>query len=196
MIQNFPVLISASCVTLYWSIVVIKLIRLSRKIGKTPNIIPEEKLGKKLRFIWAPIIMLWIIQSILGIGHPLLPTAAEQSLQYCGAFFALIATLLTLICWHKMGTSWRIGIDPNEKTQLIISGPYQFVRHPIYTLSIILAIATFLTLPTLFMFVTIAIHISLLLFEAIREEKYLVIQHGEQYANYIKITGRFLPKML
>lgn len=191
---SIPVLISALCVTLYWATVVIKLIKLSKKIGKTPNIIPREKLGKKLRLLWGPIILLWIIQTWIGAFAQNNVTEMSTFIHYLGAVIALVATGLTFICWHKMGTSWRIGIDPLEKTQLIVTGPYKFVRHPIYSLSILLALGTFLTLPTLWMLITILIHISLLIFEAVREEQYLQIQHGQYYTNYIKTVGRFIPR--
>ena len=53
-------------------------------------------------------------------------------LSWPAALVALAAYLATLVCWKKMGKSWRMGIDPNETTQLIITGPYRHVRHPIY----------------------------------------------------------------
>ena len=31
-----------------------------------------------------------------------------------------------------MGRSWRMGIDPAEKTSLVTRGPYRWMRHPIY----------------------------------------------------------------
>lgn len=194
MIQQFPAFIAACCVTLYWVTVVVKLIKLSSKIGKTPNIIPRERLGRKLRLLWGPVILFWIIQTWLGAINPTLTANLSPIIPYTGAIIALLATALTFICWHKMGTSWRIGIDPKEKTQLIFTGPYQFVRHPIYSLSILLAIGTWLTVPTLLLLITVILHISLLVFEALREEQYLIKQHGQIYINYIKMVGRFIPK--
>jgi protein-S-isoprenylcysteine O-methyltransferase Ste14 len=87
-----------------------------------------------------------------------------------------------------MARSWRIGIDPEEKTQLIFSGPFRIVRHPIYALSILLVLGT------LAMLVITIVHIACLQSGARREEVYLLGKHGRVYADYMKHVGRFLPR--
>ncbi len=93
-----------------------------------------------------------------------------------------------------MGRSWRIGIDPQEKTQLIFGGPFRIVRHPIYTLSIFLVLGTLVTTPTLVMLAVAVVHIACMQFEARREELYLLGKHGNAYAEYMKRVGRFWPR--
>ncbi|MDQ6939799.1 MAG: isoprenylcysteine carboxylmethyltransferase family protein [Verrucomicrobiota bacterium] len=93
-----------------------------------------------------------------------------------------------------MGKSWRIGIDPHEKTPLVFSGPFRIVRHPIYTLSILLMFGTLATTPTPTMLVIAIVHIACLQFEARREEAYLLTKHGDSYATYSRRVGRFLPR--
>jgi protein-S-isoprenylcysteine O-methyltransferase Ste14 len=95
-----------------------------------------------------------------------------------------------------MGKSWRMGIDPNEKTQLVFSGPYAYVRHPIYALSSWMMVGSVLAVPTVAMCVLAIIHISFLQWEARREEKYLVQLHGPGYVEYLAHVGRFVPKSL
>ena len=93
-----------------------------------------------------------------------------------------------------MGTSWRMGIDPNDKTQLIFSGPYAFVRHPIYGLSSLIMIATLAAVPSPLMILAGVVHLALLQWEARREEHYLIQLHGDEYRNYRQRTGRFFPR--
>jgi protein-S-isoprenylcysteine O-methyltransferase Ste14 len=47
-----------------------------------------------------------------------------------------------------MGKSWRMGINPNEKTQLIVSGPYAYIRHPIYAIQSLMLLASMILLPS------------------------------------------------
>jgi len=94
-----------------------------------------------------------------------------------------------------MGKSWRIGIDPAERTALVRTGPFRFVRHPIYSLSILLMLGTLAATRTWLMLVIAIIHAALLQFEASREETYLLQKHGDEYAHYRRATGRFFPRL-
>jgi protein-S-isoprenylcysteine O-methyltransferase Ste14 len=191
---RIPVFISASFITLYWATVVVKSIILGRRIGKDPNVVPRERIGQLTRIIWAPTIMLWLILLWRGVFY-----SSDSSFQfpvflnYSAAVLLILATALTFWCWHQMGRSWRIGIDPHEKTQLIVSGPYKYVQHPIYSLSMVIALASFITLPTVAMLLTVMVHIIMLSLEAPREEKYLLQNHGESYRKYQENVGRFVP---
>lgn len=192
--NSLPILISALCITLYWVTVGVKSVKLARKIGKDPNVLPRERTGQLARIIWAPTIILWILFLWRGVMNPG-GIALPSFLSYSAAFIVIVATILTFWCWHQMGRSWRIGIDPNEKTQLIVSGPYQYVLHPIYSLSILLGLTTLMTLPTLAMLITVSIHIFMLNAEARREETYLITTHGQSYREYQQNRGRFFPKL-
>jgi len=107
---------------------------------------------------------------------------------------AVAAFIATLICWKKMGKSWRMGINPDDKTQLVISGPYAYLRHPIYALSSLLMLCTMVILPSPAMLIVGFVHLFLLQWEARREEKYLTALHGPTYADYAARTGRFVPR--
>jgi protein-S-isoprenylcysteine O-methyltransferase Ste14 len=85
----------------------------------------------------------------------------------------------------------RLGME--KTTRLVTTGPYQTVRHPMYTSLLCLAWGIFLKqiglLSTLF-----AIIISLtLLLTAVYEERENLVTFGEEYARYMKKTRRFIP---
>jgi protein-S-isoprenylcysteine O-methyltransferase Ste14 len=52
-----------------------------------------------------------------------------------GAGFAL-----TLAAQLQMGASWRVGVDVRERTELVTSGLFRFVRNPIFS-AMLLALA-------------------------------------------------------
>jgi protein-S-isoprenylcysteine O-methyltransferase Ste14 len=37
------------------------------------------------------------------------------------------------VCKPIGGASWRIGVDPDERTTLVTSGPFAIARNPIFT---------------------------------------------------------------
>ncbi len=180
----------ASCVSAYWLIVCIKVIRITSKIGKTPNVIPKESLGFLSRLIMLPLIICWMA---LPWRAAFFNVALSSSLGWLGSFFCLIALSLTLYCWYYMGNSWRIGIDPKEKNTLITDGPFKHIRHPIYALSMLLMLGSLLSVQTGAMVVLFCIHWFIFTLEAIREERYLTKIYGVTYQQYINQTNRFLP---
>ena len=151
------------------------------------------------RIFWFPVVILWIAIPLSSpfvrfSGWALRPLFDSVIVQVAGLIVAIVAFILTLICWKKMGTSWRMGVDPSENTVLITTGPYSRIRHPIYALSSLLMLATVVALATPLLLLMAVFHLILLQLEARREEKYLVDTHGPAYSEYVNRTGRFLPK--
>lgn len=197
MIERLPPLIAACCLLVYWGAVVRKALRAFRKQKQDVNLIPRERTGRWLRVIWIPAIVAWCVQPWIAVRAKPLPTGAAplgMVIAFAGAALCLAATIATFSCWREMGRSWRIGIDPGEKTKLIFTGPYRIVRHPIYALSIVLVLGTLATTRTPVMLFLTLLHIALLQWEAHREEAYLLEKHGDAYADYKKRVGRFFPR--
>ncbi len=182
----------------YWGRVARMAYKMRRKTGRAANMIPTEPLGRALRILWWPIVLAWIglplIAAFRTPSHSVdSPLIQSPILQWVGVAIAIAAFVATISCWKRMGKSWRMGIDPNEKTTLIFTGPYAYVRHPIYALSSLLMIATVMILPSPIMLGVAAVHLLLLQWEARREEQNLSRIHGQQYDQYRAQTGRFIP---
>lgn len=180
----------ALCISAYWGTVVIKVIRIKSRIGKSPNIIPKESLGYLSRAIMLPLILFWIVIPWQAAFSKIL---IPNTLAYLGAFFCFISYISSLYCWHYMGNSWRIGIDPKEKNQLITDGPFKRIRHPIYALSMLLMLGTVFCVQSIPVFIVFCIHWFIFTMEAVREERYLTQVYGETYNQYMKQTNRFFP---
>lgn len=93
-----------------------------------------------------------------------------------------------------MGRSWRIGVDPTERTALVTGGLFRVVRNPIYTSMLMTAVGLVLFVPNLFCFAAVAsllvgieVHVRLV------EEPYLLRTHGDTYAEYAARVGQFIP---
>jgi len=100
----------------------------------------------------------------------------------------------TLWSQEAMGRSWRIGVDPGERTALVTAGPFRLVRNPIYTAMLAALAGIALLSPSLasagaFLLVVVAIELHV---RAV-EEPHLVRSHGAAYLGWASRTGRFLP---
>jgi protein-S-isoprenylcysteine O-methyltransferase Ste14 len=199
-------LVTGLIVGFYWGRVIKLVLKARRLTGKAANLVPPELLGKILRIVWYPTVVTWIVAPlvvwlswVVGVSLPgslFAPMFVSLPVQLVGLAVSFVALYLTMICWRKMGKSWRMGIDPNEKTSLIVEGPYARVRHPIYALQVLLVIATFVAVPVPVMLGVVILLTSFLTWESLREEHYLLKAHGEPYANYIRQVPRFVPSML
>lgn len=191
--SSYPTLVVALCISIYWLTVIVKSVLISPKIGKLPNVLPKEWLGALSRLIMLPTLIFWVVYPyhlFFSDHQPLLPFFA-----ILGATLTTTALLLSFYAWHAMGTSWRIGIDKKDDTTLVTNGPFRWIRHPIYTLSILLMLGTFLSLQTQLAFYLMCVHFCLFYLEARREETFLIKKHQSEYVHYMASTGRFFPKL-
>jgi protein-S-isoprenylcysteine O-methyltransferase Ste14 len=110
------------------------------------------------------------------------------------AILAIVCCLATGTCWARMGRSWSVGIVPEEKRELLCSGPFAVVRHPIYALSICLMVMTVCVAPTFAVAIMALLHVILMHVKARGEEAFLSAVHGQAYLDYCRQTGRFFPR--
>ncbi len=122
------------------------------------------------------------------VGTPLADTSM------IGAAIVALATLATFGTQLAMAGSWRIGVDPSERTELVTRGPFSVVRNPIFTLMAIASVGLALACPTpLALLAPVLLVIALELQVRVIEEPYLLVTHGERYRDYTRRTGRFVP---
>ena len=120
----------------------------------------------------------------------------EPAVHALGVLLALAGTAATLIAQLAMGTSWRIGVDPDERTELVTEGPFALVRNPIFAAMIPTALGLALMVPSVVAFAGLAaLIVALELQVRVVEEPYLRRAHGERYIAYAERVGRFLPRV-
>ncbi len=200
--ETSPAVAIGLIVGFYWARVLKLVIKTRRQTGRAANFVPPELLGRVLRIVWYPTVAAWVLVPWLyvlfvaagfAVPSPMRLLVVAPWVRWPGVLLAAAALGATMVCWRKMGRSWRMGIDPGEKTSLITTGPFAFVRHPIYALSSVVMLGSVLAVCSWLMLVLGLVHTLLLQWEARREEKALVGVHGETYLAYMRQTGRFLP---
>lgn len=195
----------------YWARV-LRLVRKTRRAtGASAQLVPAEPLGRAVRVVWYPTVVLWVGCPWLVLARPgweyvsplvallFTPLVPSVGLAIALAGMGLLAAAAalggTLVCWRRMGRSWRMGINPGERTELIVSGPYAYVAHPIYALQQALVVSSLCVMPTFAMLFVAIVEIAFLHWEAAREEKHLAAVHGPVYAAYRGRVGRFVPRV-
>ena len=198
MTYRIVVLVLGLITAAYWGRVVRMARKARQKTGRAANFLPPEPIGKLLRILWIPVVIVWVAHPfVTAICSPkqivVRPIIASHWIAVPAVIVAAVSFWATRTCWRTMGKSWRMGIDPSERTSLVLGGPYAYVRHPIYALSQAMFIASAVALPSPLMIGAAITHVLLMQWEARREEAHLCRVHGEEYSAYCSRVRRFLP---
>jgi protein-S-isoprenylcysteine O-methyltransferase Ste14 len=79
------------------------------------------------------------------------------------------------------------------QSNLLTRGPFGLVRHPTYSLSLLLMGCTMVVVANLPILLVGVVHIVSIAVKAVSEERHLLRLHGAPYEAYCRSTGRFLP---
>jgi protein-S-isoprenylcysteine O-methyltransferase Ste14 len=113
------------------------------------------------------------------------------------AGFILGLLTIPMIAWvsRSLGRNVSETVLTKREHQLVIAGPYQWVRHPLYTTGICLFVALGLIEASWFVLFMAGVAALLVLTMVIpAEERALVAKFGDQYRAYMARTGRLLPR--
>jgi protein-S-isoprenylcysteine O-methyltransferase Ste14 len=162
------------------------------------------RLGAGPRFSpdwWARILFVTSLLAVLaapvlavaGPGGPLaaLDRPAAHALGIVLAVAGLAGTFATQLA---MGASWRMGVDRDERTDLVTTGPFAVVRNPIYAAMVVTVAGLALMVPSpvaltgaALVLATFEVQVRLV------EEPHLRAVHGAPYDAYTARVGRFVP---
>lgn len=123
-------------------------------------------------------------------------TILNTSISILTVAISTYSVWLLLSAVRYLGKQWQMGAGIVEHQQLITSGPYAIVRHPIYTgmLGILMATGLAMTTFRVFVFASIIAIIGTLL-RIQKEEILLREQFGEKFEKYAASVPTLFPFM-
>lgn len=149
--------------------------------------------ARELR-IRAVIAVLVVVLIRLGVfrGHGIDTDPGRVGI---GLFVFALGLLFAIWARLHLGRNWGTPMTQKDQPDLVTSGPYHLVRHPIYS-GILLAgagTAVALSWPWL---VAVALAAAYFLYSATVEERYLSEQFPDTYPAYKRSTKMLLPFIL
>jgi len=202
--RDFPGIVLTATIWTYWFGVGVMIHRVRRKARARRVVVPADRIERCMWLLWVPVVAAWMALPYLALtrAHPLLAvpeiahaSAAYAALRWLAAACAVACLALTIDCWARMGRNWRMGVSLDRETELVTTGLFGRVRHPIYALSILLMACTVVIVATLPMLAVGVVHVALMHLKARNEERHLERTHGEAYRAYVAATGRFVPRL-
>ena len=115
---------------------------------------------------------------------------------WVGAMLGLLTIPAAYWVFASLGRNVSETVLPKQQHELVTTGPYRWIRHPLYTtgLALLLAIGLMVAswLLLLVAFIALAFVKSLVV---PLEERQLLAKFGNRYRAYMLQTGRFLPRL-
>lgn len=129
---------------------------------------------------------------VLNLLRPL-PISASIATRIVGGVLVLAG--LSLAIWGRK-TMMRSGTNVNPRqptTALVVTGPFRYMRNPIYVAMFLIYTGLALLINTAWMIVLIAVLFPLMHWGVVlREERYLERKFGETYSRYCAVTRRWI----
>jgi len=109
---------------------------------------------------------------------------------------AVIGLLITLWARFALGSNWSGSVTFKENHELITSGPYAFVRHPIYTGMLMMLLGTVIISGHAFGFALLALGTFMLWLKSLDEERMMLKHFPDSYPGYKKRVAALIPFVL
>jgi protein-S-isoprenylcysteine O-methyltransferase Ste14 len=113
-----------------------------------------------------------------------------------GAVITIAGMLFTVWARVVLGTNWSGTVTIKENHELIRRGPYQIVRHPIYTGLLLGLLGTAFVYGAARGLVGVLVCGLALWIKSQAEEQFMVQQFGEQYVQYRREVRALIPYVL
>lgn len=161
-----------------------------QKVAKEKKSIVET--GTMTLFL---IVFYGVVVSRVGVIHFDQFSRFEYAFEGIGALMILSGCAANIAGRFNLGANWGNQVRIYEAHELVETGLYRIVRHPLYASIILMFLGACLIYQTFAgLVLVLIIFIPFMTYRAKQEEK-LLSERFEGYKDYMEKTGRFFPKM-
>jgi protein-S-isoprenylcysteine O-methyltransferase Ste14 len=168
-------------------------------INNKQAVFKESILSRFLQY-WLPLIIAILL---LGpgewFGHTLIRENFIEHTNLVGSIGLIISFIgLIIACWSRylLGKNWSLSVQKKENHELIKSGFYKIVRHPIYTGILLIFIGNIIIVGDYRGFIALTIVFASFWYKLKKEERILTEIFGEKYELYKNKTKALIPLIL
>lgn len=154
--------------------------------------------GGKMLVVLRGVGLLVVFPFLIYLVNPAWVTWAQFPapawLRWLGA--ALTAGMIPLAYWlfHTIGANISPSHTTRQDHRLITSGPYRYIRHPLYTFGGLAWLGLGLLATLWWVLLGGIAAFALIAYRTPKEEAYLLAEFGDEYRRYMARTGRYLPR--
>jgi protein-S-isoprenylcysteine O-methyltransferase Ste14 len=160
----------------------------------------KEPLLPRLLKYWLPLA---IAIALIGPGDWFGSSWLHARMYPASVAIAVLGALLTMLgvafaCWARyvLGRNWSSVVQVKQDHELIQSGPYRWVRHPIYTGLLLAFVGTAMAIGEWRGLICVVIVAVSFWFKLKLEERWMRDNFGVAYENYMQRTKALIPGLL
>lgn len=160
----------------------------------------KEAIVPRLVKYWLPLV---IAIALIGPGDWFGSSWLRARMYPASAATAVLGALLTMLgvafaCWARyvLGRNWSSVVQVKQDHELIQSGPYRWVRHPIYTGLLLAFLGTAMAIGEWRGLICVVIVAVSFWFKLKLEERWMLDNFGVAYESYMQRTKALIPGLL
>jgi protein-S-isoprenylcysteine O-methyltransferase Ste14 len=171
--------------------------RAGRRTARDRAATEREGKGRMVIRRLAGIVM--ISAAVLYVVYPRwmdrLSAPLPTGVRWAGVGLGVVS--LPALCWvqETLGKYWSRNLQLQDHHELITTGPYRWVRHPMYLVIFAAMITLGLISANWLVIVPALVAIGAIYSRIPNEEAMLIEAFPESYPSYMKRTGRLFPKL-
>ena len=131
------------------------------------------------------VIPNWMVWSKIGL---------PDWVRWSGVGFGILCDFGVYWLFSSIGSGTTPTSATRREHKLVTSGPYRWVRHPLYTVGTSMFVAFGMMADNWFIAGLGILAFIMMAVRTPQEEANLIEKFGDEYREYMKRTGRFLPK--
>ncbi len=156
----------------------------------------EGRLIITVRLIGAVIMFAYPLAYVINpdwLAWSFFPRSA--ALGWLGAVLTVLGVIGLSWVTASLDTNFHTSLVVRDEHTLITSGLYRWIRHPMYTVILVMFVGWLLLIGSWFVGVATVVFVAvIMLMRTRREEAMMIERFGDEYRAYMGQTGRFLPR--
>jgi protein-S-isoprenylcysteine O-methyltransferase Ste14 len=139
------------------------------------------------------VVILLLLYLLFSSSFVLFQMPFPVWLRWFGVALGFLSVPFLAWVHYVLDRSWSVTLKLQADHKLVTSGPYQRIRHPMYTVLIVYMLSWVLVSANLLFLVYYVFSTFLIVVRIPKEERMMLDKFGEEYRVYMKRTGRLLP---
>jgi len=145
---------------------------------------------------WGPLILIRLfgLLTAIAVWRGFQGAVGDGVWNWLGVGIAAGGSALLITMFRALGHNLTDTVETRAGAELVRSGPYRWIRNPMYTGVLVFTAGLGLALGSVSVAISGGAVFAMLAVRTRTEERFLVARFGAQYENYMRDVGRFFPK--